>query len=585
MKSRFLFSWRKSVRNVFTYSLSLIAAVSSLALDLYVDPDSKATSRTGSVDNPFVNIQEAQEKVRALHVEGLTEHITIHLGPGDYTQSQPLKFGASDGGSNGFRVIYEGVPDATKIFSQLRVSDWKVTTGGHWIAQVADLDTVPMQIYINGQPRPRSRHPNQGFFRVQEAITERTQFRYSSDEKIPQPANAAHAQLGFLHDWSMSYVPIESIDQKSRTLTTLSLIGGPYPFWRITGFETNPRFFLENAPEWIDTPGEWSFNPENGSLQYFPLPGECPEKTTVTIPTLEKLIIVEGKEEEPVRDLIFRNLKFEMTAWAPDQGRYAGGQAGFHWSGIGAEPNTGSWKSIPAAVEVQNSFGVQFQSCQFKNLGGSGIWLGAGSIHGEISNCSLSQIAANGILLGEQNPGPDQISGDHLVFNNRIEECGTKYFGSVGLWIGLSPGNRVLHNEISNLPYTGVSVGWSWSPMPTVCGDNKISYNHIHHVMQLLSDGGGIYTLGNQPGTVLSYNVIHDVPLNLGRAESNGMFLDEGTKGILIEHNRIYGTVKSPLRFHKAETNVVSKNEFTLPDGIPMIRFNNTDEGKILIQD
>lgn len=585
MKSHFLYSWRKSVRNIFTHSLSLTAAVSGMALDLYVDPDSKDTSRTGSVNNPFVNIQEAQDKVRALHAKGLTEHITIHLGAGEYSQSQPLEFGPLDGGSNGFRVIYEGAPDATRILSQIKISDWNVTSEGYWMAKVSNLDSVPMQIYINGQSRPRSRHPNQGFFRVQEALTERTQFRFRAEEIIPEPAEPSHAQLGFLHDWSMSYVPLASVDQQSQTITTLSLIGGPYPFWKITGFETNPRFFLENAPEWVDTPGEWSFNPDSDTLIYYPLPGECPNETTVSISTLDQLVVIEGDNHAPVRDLIFRHLNFEMTSWSPHQGRYAGGQAGFHWSGIGAEPNQGSWKSIPAAIDVRNSTGVQFQSCHFKNLGGSGIWFGTGSVHGEISNCSFSQIAANGILLGDQNPGPDQVSGNHLVFHNLVEDCGTTYYGSVGVWVGLSGGNRVLHNEIRNLPYTGVSVGWSWSPRPTVCGDNQISYNHIHHVMQLLSDGGGIYTLGNQPGTILSHNEIHDIPLNLGRAESNGMFLDEGTTGILIEKNRIYGTVKSPLRFHKAETNVVSKNDFTLPDGIPMIRFNNTDEGKILIKD
>jgi hypothetical protein len=113
----------------------------------------------------------------------------------------------------------------------------------------------------------------------------------------------------------------------------------------------------------------------------------------------------------------------------------------------------------------------------------------------------------------------------------------------------LARDTRIANNEIANHPYTGVSVGWMWNPTATPAGGNIVSQNHIHHVMQVLSDGGGIYTLGRQPGTRLVENVIHDVPLNVGRAEPNGMFLDEGSDQIEIVGNVIYGTDRSPLRY------------------------------------
>ena len=100
--------------------------------------------------------------------------------------------------------------------------------------------------------------------------------------------------------------------------------------------------------------------------------------------------------------------------------------------------------------------------------------------------------------------------------------------------------------------------------------------------MQVLSDGGGIYTLGFQPDSLLVGNYIHHIPLNAGRAESNGMFLDEGTKGFTIENNFIHGTDKSPLRFHRADTNLVKQNYLIVPnDTVPMIRYNNTPEANI----
>ena len=151
--------------------------------------------------------------------------------------------------------------------------------------------------------------------------------------------------------------------------------------------------------------------------------------------------------------------------------------------------------------------------------------------------------------------------------------------------MGLAKDTRIARNEVRHQPYTGISVGWMWNPNPSPCGGNIVEGNHIHHVMQLLSDGGGIYTLGRQPDTILRDNLIHNVPLNTGRAESNGMFLDEGSSEFFIENNLIYGTDRSPLRFHKAGKISVRRNHWALPEGIPPLRFNATDPAVIEASD
>ena len=141
--------------------------------------------------------------------------------------------------------------------------------------------------------------------------------------------------------------------------------------------------------------------------------------------------------------------------------------------------------------------------------------------------------------------------------------------------------NIIDHNEIRNLPYTGVSIGWMWDTTATPCKENIISSNHIHNIMNILSDGGGIYSLGQQPGSSIVDNLIHDITLNIGRAESNGMFLDEGTKDLVVENNIVYNVARSPLRFHKAFENIVSNNILVCGDNIPPIRYNNTKEENI----
>jgi hypothetical protein len=142
----------------------------------------------------------------------------------------------------------------------------------------------------------------------------------------------------------------------------------------------------------------------------------------------------------------------------------------------------------------------------------------------------------------------------------------------------MAKATEVSSNEIRNLPYTGVSVGWNWTAAPTVCEGHLVTSNHIHHIMQMLSDGAGIYTLGRQPGTILRGNVIHDVAVNAGRAESNGIFMDEGSSEMLVESNVIYNIAKSPIRFHKAGRNTLRNNQLVTRRRTPPIRYNDTNE-------
>jgi hypothetical protein len=125
-------------------------------------------------------------------------------------------------------------------------------------------------------------------------------------------------------------------------------------------------------------------------------------------------------------------------------------------------------------------------------------------------------------------------------------------------------------------------VGWMWTPEPTPCRENTIHANHIHHILNILRDGGGIYSLGLQPGSRITDNLIHDVQVNVGRAESNGMFLDEGTKELVIENNIVFNIARSPLRFHKAHyPTMVRDNVLVCNDDIPPIAYNSTSEADI----
>jgi hypothetical protein len=229
---------------------------------------------------------------------------------------------------------------------------------------------------------------------------------------------------------------------------------------------------------------------------------------------------------------------------------------------------------MQAAVRLEGITDSLIDHCTFKHLGGSGLWIGRNCSNIRVINSFFTGIGGNGINLGET----DQIDPAQKIeiSNSKIKYCGNQFFGSIGIWIGMAENCKVVKCEVSQLPYTGISLGWKWDDQPTVSKGHEILNNHIHHVMQILSDGGGIYTLGRQPGTTLSNNHIHHIPLNAGKAQSNGIFMDQGSSGMIVRDNRIHHIAKSPIRFHKAKVNKIHENQLETFPLVPAITFHST---------
>ena len=569
--------------------------------DFYVSPGGD-DSGSGSSEKPFATIARARDAVRAKIAAGLTGDVLVEIRGGTYRQTEPLVFGQADGGDDKHSVTYAAYPGESPVLSGGReISGWKDMGDGTWSAEVSDVkggmwvfkdgkwELVRRlwefdELFVAGQRRTPARHPNEGYLRVVKPVDPRLSFQFGPGD-IPPVKDATQLTLVYLHDWEITRVAVASVDQATGTLTTKYAVGCKADYWRICGYEPHPRYFVEGAKEFLDAPGEWWLDRAGGKVLYRPMPGEKLEGFTAVVPLARQLLVVRGDgADKPVRNLRFVGLAFEHCAWSPPGVRYAGSQACFHFSG---KDNDESGRgAMAAAVEVQDARAVRFDKCAFRHLGGSGVWLGRGCRDSAIAGCTVADVAGNGVMLGEPSAKLDHAgtSGANTVRGCTIERCGAVYYGAVGVWVGLSDDNVIANNEVRHLPYTGISVGWMWNPTPTPCAGNEVKDNHIHHVMQILSDGGGIYTLGRQPGTKLTGNWIHDVPLNAGRAESNGMFLDEGTTDLLIENNLIHDVARSPLRFHKAGVNLVKANVLVRAKGSPPVRYNVTPEANIKLE-
>jgi hypothetical protein len=295
----------------------------------------------------------------------------------------------------------------------------------------------------------------------------------------------------------------------------------------------------------------------------------------VIAPRLDALVRITGTAEQPVRGLVLEGLAFEHATYDYSP-RYAGMQACFHEHGT--QKHT---PRIPvtAAIRLEHAHECSLRSLALRRIGGSALWIGEGCRNTAVSDCLITNIGGNGINVGEAQH--DQPAQRIDVIGNTIGRVGQRFFGAVGIWIGNANHVQVARNHIHHAPYTGISAGWTWAPHPSPCHHINLVRNHIHDCMLILSDGGGIYTLGRQPGTVLRENVIHDIRPNAGRAESNGVFFDQGTSELLVEDNVIYRVHRSPLRFHLCEENTVRDNTLVVPEGVPPYRYNSTDPAKI----
>ncbi|MCK0132964.1 right-handed parallel beta-helix repeat-containing protein [Arenibacter sp. S6351L] len=576
---------RESHLKILFFAVFILMANLSLAQEIkeiYVSP-SGYDSNSGTYERPFKTLGKATAALVTMDSRKL-EKIVVWLNDGIYRISNPIVIDSTikkSGTPFEFKAVEGSSPT---ISGAVELKDWSNLGDGIWVSEVPKNLGVFRELFVKGKRAMRARHPNNEYLRVKEVGADRrTNFTYHTGD-FPQPKIPGEVELVVLHDWSITRIPIKDISLDSHTITASDSIGAKgLNFFNLDNWEPNPRYYLENDIEFLDAEYEWYLD-TSASKIYLKLPMDLePSQLSIEVPLAESLLAVEGSEQNPISNISFEGIRFKHCRWNIPNQTYAGIQA----CNFDTQQGNKEWAVVPAAIRTTWAHNIRFKDCEFNSLGGSGIWLGTGTINSTITSCRIRDISGNGVMIGEGQDrlvsgeswwkaAPQQAALGNTVEDCDISDCGVQFYGAVGIWCGLTAETILKNNEIYNLPYTGISIGWMWSPEPTPCRDNTIAENHIHHVMQKLSDGGGIYMLGLQPGSKLIDNNIHDISVNAGRAESNGMFLDEGTKDVLVENNLIYNIAKSPLRFHKASTNFV-KNNYLFSNGeTPAIAYNNT---------
>ena len=435
-----------------------------------------ATPNKGRTDGPLSSLAGARDRIRAERIGN--QPVQVLVRGGTYCLPAPFVLEPQDSGTAEAPVVYSAFQMEKPVFSGGRAITGFRQNGSLWETMIPEVKAGQWyfrQLFVNGQRRQRARSPNSGYYRIAKLIpgppvpnakpVARDKFGFAPGDLEPWQ-RLDDVNLVLMHSWENSIHPLKSVD----TVSNLVQFAAPMKEWWGLGYwEEHQRYFVENARELLDTPGEWYLNRETGLLTYWPMPGERVDETQIVAPSLTEFVRLAGNPEEGqfVRHMTLRGLTFEHADWVLDAKGNSSTQAAVE---------------VPATITADGALNCAFESCEVAHAGTCGIWFRRGCKDCRIQRNRLFDLGAGGIRVGEERMAKADVAETSrtLVDNNHIFQGGRIYPGGVGIWVAQSSGNRISHNDIHDFYYTGISIGWNWGLEPNRTSNNVIEFNHVH---------------------------------------------------------------------------------------------------------
>ncbi|MEQ8473502.1 MAG: right-handed parallel beta-helix repeat-containing protein [Marinoscillum sp.] len=540
------------------FALIIAGIQSQAAVDIWVSPKGNDLNE-GTEESPFASLHQALRKARELRrtndpaVEG---GITIYLAGGIYQLEESVRLRPEDSGTPESPTLIKGTGNDRPVLSGgVNVTGWKKSSvterfpkaaqGKLWEAPIPKVGGLPMrfrQLWVDDVKAVRASNLNDGELDRILSVDKKDQSFY-----IPNPDYdfAEIGQLEFvIHQWwAIANLRVKSLQKEgNKTLIKFhqpeSRVEFEHP-WPAPFIDEkkdqngNSAFYLVNAPELLNAPGEWYLDLEKGKVYYWPRSGEDLAKADVVAPYLETIVDISGSLDLPVSNVLFEGIDFAHTTWMrPSEAGHVPLQAGFYLLDayklkVPGTPDKAALENQawlgrqPGGVELSGAHHIRFEKCSFRHMAATGLDLVSGTHHNQIVGNLFEDIGGTGVQVGffgdetfeahlPYNPTDErEVSNNELIANNLITNVTNEDWGCVGIGAGFVHDVVISHNEVSYLNYSGISVGWGWTKTVTCMKNNQVLANEIHHFAKQMYDVGGVYTLSAQPKSLVEGNSIH----------------------------------------------------------------------------
>lgn len=573
------------MKKLFVTAICILCSHWLLAGEIWISPKG-SDFNDGTRQSPKATLTSALRQAREwrrTEDNRIQGGITIYMEGGTYAFHEPVFIRPEDSGTKESPTIIRSVGDEKVILSGgISINGWK-KQGKVWVADVPVFNGRPLdfrQLWVNGKKAVRARDV-EDFEKMNRicSVDEKNEILYvpavSIRRLIDNKGNlkAKYAEMVLHQMWCVANLRIRSVEVQGDSAAirfhqpeSRIQFEHPWPRPMVTTDGHNSAFYLTNARELQDVPGEWYHDIDARKVYYYPREGEKMQEAEVIVPAVETLVRVEGTLDRPVRHIRFEKITFSYTTWMrPSEKGHVPLQAGMYLTdGYRIDPkmqrnylnhplDNQGWLGRPAAaVRVVAARQIDFERCRFEHLGSTGLDYEEAVQGGVVRGCLFRDIAGNGLLVGSFSPAAHET---HLPYNpaDRREVCtqqqinncyfteiGNEDWGCLAIAAGYVGDVNIEHNEISEVPYSGISLGWGWTQTVNCMRNNRVHANLIHHYAKHMYDVAGIYTLGSQPKSYVTENCVHSIYKPGYVHDPNHWFYlytDEGSSFITVRDN------------------------------------------------
>ena len=573
------------MKKLFVTAICILCSHWLLAGEIWISPKG-SDFNDGTRQSPKATLTSALRQAREwrrTEDNRIQGGITIYMEGGTYAFHEPVFIRPEDSGTKESPTIIRSVGDEKVILSGgISIKGWK-KQGKVWVADVPAFNGRPLdfrQLWVNGKKAVRARDV-EDFEKMNRicSVDEKNEILYvpavSIRRLIDNKGNlkAKYAEMVLHQMWCVANLRIRSVEVQGDSAAirfhqpeSRIQFEHPWPRPMVTTDGHNSAFYLTNARELQDVPGEWYHDIDARKVYYYPREGEKMQEAEVIVAAVETLVRVEGTLDRPVCHIRFEKITFSYTTWMrPSEKGHVPLQAGMYLTdGYRIDPkmqrnylnhplDNQGWLGRPAAaVRVVAARQIDFERCRFEHLGSTGLDYEEAVQGGVVRGCLFRDIAGNGLLVGSFSPAAHET---HLPYNpaDRREVCtqqqinncyfteiGNEDWGCLAIAAGYVGDVNIEHNEISEVPYSGISLGWGWTQTVNCMRNNRVHANLIHHYAKHMYDVAGIYTLGSQPKSYVTENCVHSIYKPGYVHDPNHWFYlytDEGSSFITVRDN------------------------------------------------